>query len=198
MFDLICQSNLPRDSVSTNFAGLRLWQGLEWRGRTQRYKEGLADAFDVPKKEQPVFDDWSPQAASHLISLERRVLASREVGHPCTLIAKEVQTLSVNPVRARPGENVYRSGRCQFRRKIQSRLAELEFLNRTSRDVLRSSAHGFIADVDAIQSDSGGTAVAPAERDRRKPVLGGIEVAAILDLHTGLELVQVQEIASIE
>ena len=67
-----------------------------------------------------------------------------------------------------------------------------------SRDVLGGGADGFIADVQAVDFNAGGAPEAAAEGDGRKTVLGGIEVAAILDLHAGFELGEIEEVAAVD
>ncbi len=77
-------------------------------------------------------------------------------------------------------------------------LLDLKFLDGAFGDVLGGGADGFIADVEAVHLDAGGAAEAAAEGDGREPVLGGIEVAAVLDLHSGFELCEIEEISSVD
>jgi len=77
-------------------------------------------------------------------------------------------------------------------------LLDLKLLDRALRDVLGGGTDGFIADVEAVHFDASGATEAPAEGDGRKTVLGGVEVAAVLDLHSGFKLCQIEEIPSID
>src|SRR5260370_32229337 len=67
-----------------------------------------------------------------------------------------------------------------------------------NRNVLRGGANGLVANVQTIHFDTGRAAEPPAKGDRRETLFGGIEVAAVLDLHAGLELSQIQEITAVD
>src|SRR5208282_6551763 len=101
-------------------------------------------------------------------------------------------------VAARAGGDVNCTGRSEFGRKIERGLKKLEFLNGAGRNVLCGGSDGLVAHVDAIDFDSGGTSETALEGDGRETVLGGIESAAFLNLNSGLELSEVEEIATVD
>ena len=112
-------------------------------------------------------------------------------------IAEEPETLAMKIVRAGLRGNVHRAGRGEVVRKIQAGLSELKFGDRAGRNARGGGADVFIADVHSIHRDSRAAAESPAERNRGKPSLRRIEVAAILNLDARLELREIEEVASI-
>src|SRR6185437_14867460 len=64
-------------------------------------------------------------------------------------------------------------------------------------EILCGGAYGFIADVDTIDFNAGGTPETATEGNRGKAVFGRIKVSAILYLHARLELCQVKEVAPV-
>ena len=63
---------------------------------------------------------------------------------------------------------------------------------------MRGGSYGLIADIDAVYLDARGSSETAAKRDGRESVLCRIKVASILNLHSRLELCQVEEIAPID
>ena len=63
--------------------------------------------FEVPKKEQPILNQRTTEAATHLISLEASVLSSREVRDARAFVTEEIKPLAMDMIRARPRHNVY-------------------------------------------------------------------------------------------
>ena len=82
--------------------------------------------------------------------------------------------------------------------EIERRLADLEFLNGALRNVLSGGADGLVAGIDAINLDAGGATETATEGDRGESFLGGIDVAAVLDLNAGLELGEIEEVAAVD
>jgi hypothetical protein len=63
---------------------------------------------------------------------------------------------------------------------------------------LRSRADGFIADIDSVHFNASGPAESAAERDRRKTVFGRVEGSSILNLHSRLQLGEIEKVAAID
>ena len=101
-------------------------------------------------------------------------------------------------VRARFGGHVHCAGRRQIGGNIETGLADLEFVDRAGWYVGGRGAHGFVADINAVNVDAGGAAEAAAERDRRVASLGRVKVLTVLNLNAGLELREVEEVAPVD
>src|SRR5580692_11854292 len=93
--------------------------------------------------------------------------------------------------------DVYGARRSQLGGHVQTRLADLKFLDGARGNVGRGRSHSFIGNVHAINLDAGGAAEAASERDRRVTGFGGVEVLTILNLHARLKLGQIKEVATI-
>src|ERR1700678_1735274 len=102
------------------------------------------------------------------------------------MVAESLISLTVQSVGPGTGGNVHRAGGREFGGEIQHGFANLEFLNRAGGNILGGGADGLVADVQAIHFNARGTAKTTAERNRRESLLGGIEAAAVLDLHARL------------
>ena len=63
---------------------------------------------------------------------------------------------------------------------------------------MRCGADGFIGNIDTVHFNAGGAAKASAKGDGREAVLGGIEIAAVLNLHAGLKLGKIEEVAAVD
>jgi len=92
------------------------------------------------------------------------------------------------------GDDVDGAGGSELCREVERGLADLEFLNGAGRDVLRGGTHGFVGDVHAVHFDTGRATEAAAEGDGGEPILGWVEVAAVLNLDAGFELSEVKEL----
>ncbi len=77
-------------------------------------------------------------------------------------------------------------------------MAHLKFFDGVDRNVLRSRTNSLVADIQAIDLDTRRAAESSTKGDRREALFRGIEVAAVLDLHAGFELSEVQEIAAVD
>src|SRR5579863_70928 len=157
----------------------------------------LLGPLGVEEKKQLVFQDRSAKATAKLIALKRIVGAAGQVGIQ-RLIAERIVALAVISVAARFRGYVDRSGRSELGGKIERRLLDLKFLDRARRNVLRGCAHGFVADVEPVHFDAGGASETPAKRNGRKTVLGGVEVPAVLDLDSRLQLGEVKKVSSVD
>ena len=122
-----------------------------------------------------------------------------------TTVSAKLDLTKVNPQTgpfyiegSRLGGDVDRARGGQFGRKVQRRLLDLKFLDGALGDVLGGCAHGFIADIETIHFDAGGAAEASTEGNGRETVFGRIKVAAVLDLHTGFELREIEKISSVD
>src|SRR5260221_1794025 len=107
------------------------------------------------------------------------------------------ERVAVIAVGSRLRRDVHRSGRGQFIRQIKAGLTELELLNGTRRNVLGRCTHGFVGYVDSIHLDARAASESAAEGNRRIPNLGRVEVGAVLNLHSGFELREVEEVTAI-
>ncbi len=74
----------------------------------------------------------------------------------------------------------------------------MKFLNGGLGDVLGRGAHILVGDIQTVEFDAGGAAVAATERDGFKAVLGGVEIGSVLDLYSGLELRQIKEVSAVD
>ncbi len=101
-------------------------------------------------------------------------------------------------VGARLGRHVHHARGTQIVGQIHGRLRDLKFLNGARRNVAGGRAYGLVGNVGAVHLDAGRTSEAPADGDRLIADLGGIEVGAVLDLHAGFELGEIQEVAPVD
>ena len=145
----------------------------------------LQSVLTINKEEQLVFQDGAAHVAAVLAALESST--RRERSCLCA-VAEEAETLPVQIVGAGLRGDIHRAGRGEVVRKIQTGLSELKFGDRTGRNTCGSGADVFIADVHSIHRNSRAAAESASERNRRKPSLGRIKIAAILNLDAWLKL----------
>ena len=161
-----------------------------------RGKRSLLGAFPIAEEEQLVLDNRSAQAGPVLVALGVKILSSSRSGSH-GMIAEESKRFAMKRVGPRTSGHVDRTRRREILRQIQRGLRDLEFIDCARRNVRRGSAHGLVADVDAVHVNTRGPSEAAAERDRRIPGFRGIEVLSILDLYARLELSQIKEVAPV-
>ena len=82
--------------------------------------------------------------------------------------------------------HVHRTRRSQLCGHVQTRLADLKFLNGARRDIGGSRTYSFIGDVHAINLDACGSSETAAEGDGRVARFGGVKILAVLNLDAGL------------
>src|SRR5207248_7130139 len=111
-------------------------------------------------------------------------------------VAEEIKSIAVVSVSSRLRDHAHGTRRRQLCREVERGLAHLKFADRACGNVLRSRADGLVADVDAIHFNSSSAAKSAAERDRRKPVLGRVEIPAVLNLYAGFQLGEIQEVTA--
>src|SRR5579862_2182067 len=181
-----CQSSLPIRSVS--------WKGA---GKLPGLKLSNGAATTTPA--EACCRVCSPSIKKNSLSFRMAppTLPPYWLRWKVAAVAEKTETFPVKIVRAGLRGYVDRAGRGEVVRKIQAGLSELKFGDRAGRNARGSGADVFIADVHSIHRDSRAAAESASERNRRKPSLGGIEVAAILDLDARLELCEIEEVASI-
>src|SRR5260370_29297476 len=74
----------------------------------------------------------------------------------------------------------------------------MKFVDGVDRNILRGRTNRLVTDIQAIDLNTRRAAKSSAKGDRRKALFGRIEVAAVLNLHSGFELSEVQEIAAVD
>src|SRR5215472_590569 len=150
----------------------------------------------VYKPEQPIFDNRSADAETHLTTIERRINSVDPGSHG--IIPEEVERTPMNVIASGAGNHVHRSRSRDAVCRIESGLCDLEFLNGLFRKVDGSSTDSIISNVNAVHLNAGGPSRPALQRDAGKTLLGGIEISTILHLHAGVQLCQIEEITSIE
>ena len=73
----------------------------------------------------------------------------------------------------------------------------MKLVNRTCRDIFSRGAHRLVAYVHAVHFNAGRAAKAAAHGDGREAHFRGVEVAAILNLHAGFELREIEKVPSV-
>src|ERR1700692_4814729 len=121
-----------------------------------------------------------------------------QTGRTNPVVAEDTERFAVEVVGSAFRDHVDRAGRSPFIGKIEVRLGDREFLNRTGRNVERGGADRLVGDVDAVHFNAGGAAESTAEGNRGGTALGRIEGRAILDLNTRLKLGKIEEVAPID
>ena len=106
------------------------------------------------EEEELVLNDRPAEAAADKIPLIWKILSSWEVCTSDTLVAEQVEGISVQCISTCFCRHVDCTGRRQLRRKIERRLADLEFRDGTRWNVHRRRTHCFIRDVEAINLDT--------------------------------------------
>ncbi len=96
------------------------------------------------------------------------------------------------------GHDIDCAGRSYVGADIQRGLLNAEFRDGFVGNIGHRRADGFVGDVHAIHLNAGHAAAAATDGNARKLVLGGIEGAAVHDLHARFLLRQVKEVAAIE
>jgi hypothetical protein len=93
--------------------------------------------------------------------------------------------------------DVHGAGGSEFGGQVQAGLADLKFLDGADGNILRGRSDRLVGNVEPVDFYARGAAKSPAEGDRGKTLLGGIEISAVLNLYAGFELRQVQEISPV-
>ena len=73
----------------------------------------------------------------------------------------------------------------------------MELLNGAGWDVGGGGAHGFVRDIDAVYLNPGRAAETSTKGNRRIASFGRVEVLAVLNLHSRLELSEVKKVTAI-
>src|SRR5580658_1161263 len=155
----------------------------------------LKRSLAIGEEEKLVLEDRTADVSTFLVSLVRSISGKFGALGAGT---EQAVALAVEAVGSGLGDHVDRARRSQFIRKIKAGLCQLEFGNGAGRDALCRCADVFVAHIHAVNFDARRAAKPAAERDRGKSGLGGVEVSAVLNLHAGLELGEVQEVPPVD
>src|SRR5260370_14462757 len=74
----------------------------------------------------------------------------------------------------------------------------MELLDRTSGNILGSSANGFVADVHSIHFNPCRPSKPPSEGDGREAIFSRIKGTTLLNLHAGFELCEIKKVTAID
>src|SRR5579872_241600 len=169
-------------------------QALKRRCYHHRVGTGLQRAFAIHEIEQFVFDHRATEAPAVLAALKWQALAPREIRKTCRLITERAESLAMDGVRASARGKINGARRRQFGGKIERRPADVELLNRAHRNVLCSRSYRFVADVQAVNFNSGCTPKHPINRNRTVSRLGRVKRRAVLHLNTRFKLRKIKEV----
>src|SRR5579872_5729057 len=180
----------------------RIGKGARERRERSRYwhrhRGMLNGSLAINEEKQLVLDDRSTEIATVLATLEGRGESYRcRQRRRKRAIAECAEGIAVEGIASRFRGHVYSARRSQLRGHIQTRLANLKFLNGAGRDIGGGGTYGFVRDVDAVNLDACGASETSAKGDRRVAGLGGVKVLAVLNLNAGLELGEIKEVAAI-
>src|SRR5579872_3121813 len=127
----------------------------------------LNGSFAVHEEEQLVLDDRSTKIATVLATLE-----GRGESYGCgqrrrkRAITEWTEGVAVEGIASRFRGHVYSARRSQLCRHVETRLADLKFLNGAGRDIGGGRTYGFIGNVHAIYLDACGASETAAKGDR--------------------------------
>src|SRR5580704_2295366 len=169
---------------------------VEWGSGYDRRGEVLVGVFGIQKEEDFVFEDRTAEVAAVLIALIGRGRAGKRGSE--IAVTKQCETFAVKVIGSGAGGDVDGTGGGKLVRKIKSGLADLKFVNRAGGNIFRGGADCFVTDVHAVHFDARGASEAAADGDRGETHFGGIEIGAILNLHAGFQLRQVQKVSPVD
>jgi hypothetical protein len=172
--------------------------GTRERERRRKWHEGrLLQPLAIRKEEQLILHKRPTQTSAEVVALIVRVLSAGKFAIKA-LSRNRLKRIAVHGVGARFRNNVHGTGGSQLGRQIQSRLAQLKFIDRARGDVLRRRST--VSSLISIPSSAMRAVrpIAAAKRNRRKTILSRIEVATVLNLHARLKLREIEKVAATE